>query len=237
MPQSDGEQLLNNSRNLNFEACARVFNFEAMKRAFANLLLGSLIVMSGVTHAADAVTLAAQQEAEERYKRLTATVEELQTTLSAQQKQISSLSGEISKLRDEIARNYNSAANLESIRELYELILKVDKSRIEDNKRIQEALEKLGQTIIKAPLAPSRRSDSGPVPGAGGSTQRSQTNRPAQEEGFEYIVQKDDILDKIVARYREEKIMVTRKAIMDANPTVDWNRLRIGQKIFIPKPK
>ena len=206
-----------------------------MKRALAAIILGLLIAANA--RAADAVTLAAQQEAEERYKRLTATVEELQMTLSAQQKQISSLSGEISKLRDEIARNNNSAANQESIRELNEQILKVDKSRIEDNKRIQEALEKLGQTIIKAPLSPSRRVDSGPAPGAGGSTQRSQTNRPVQEEGFEYIVQKDDILDKIIARYREEKIMVTRKAVMDANPTVDWNRLRIGQKIFIPKPK
>ena len=31
--------------------------------------------------------------------------------------------------------------------------------------------------------------------------------------------------------------MVTSKAILAANPTVDWNRLKIGQKIFIPKPK
>ena len=207
-----------------------------MKRVFAGFLLGSLIVMSGAVRAADAVSLAAQQEAEERYKRLTATVEELQTTLNAQQRQISSLAGELSKLRDDIARNNNSSATQESIRELNEQILKVDRSRIEDNKRIHEALEKLGQTIIKAPLSP-RRVDTGPGPGNVGGSPRPLPNRPAQEEGFEYVVQKDDILDKIVARYREEKIMVTRKMVMDANPAVDWNRLQIGQKIFIPKPK
>jgi len=210
-----------------------------MKRAFAGILLGSLVIASGVVRAADAVTLAAQQEAEERYKRLAATVEELQTTLTAQQKQISSLSGEVSRLRDEISRNNNNAATQESIRELNKQIQKVDEARVADNKRIQEALEKLGQTILKAPLAPPRRVDTGPAPGPGnvGGNPRPQTNRPAQEEGFEYVIQKDDILDKIVARYREEKIMVTKKAIMDANPNVDWNRLRIGQKIFIPKPK
>jgi TolA-binding protein len=210
-----------------------------MKRVFAGLLLGSLIVTSGVVRAADAVTLAAQQEAEERYKRLAATVEELQTALAAQQKQISSLSSEVNKLRDEISRNNNNAATQESIRELNKQILKVDESRVADNKRIQEALEKLGQTIIKSPVAPPRRTgtDPGPGPGNVGGNPRPQTNRPAHEEGFEYVVLKDDILDKIVARYREEKIMVTKKAIMDANPNVDWSRLRIGQKIFIPKPK
>jgi LysM repeat protein len=29
---------------------------------------------------------------------------------------------------------------------------------------------------------------------------------------------------------------VTQKQMMDANPGVNWNRLRIGQKIFIPAP-
>lgn len=207
-----------------------------MKRALAPLVLGSLIAANGFVHAADAITLAAQQEAEERYKRLAATVEELQTSLSAQQRQISSLSSEINKLREEIGRSNTSAATQESIRELNEQILKVDKSRIEDNKRIQEALEKLGQTIVKGVSSP-RRLDSPPTPGNGGGAARPQANRPAQEEGFEYVVQSGDILDKIVARYREEKIMVTKKAIMEANPTVDWNRLRVGQKIFIPKPK
>jgi TolA-binding protein len=237
MPPSDSEQLLNNSRTLNFEARFTSLNFNVMKRAFASVLLGSLVLVSGAAQAADAVTLAAQQEAEERYKRMSATVEELQTALTAQQKQISSLAGEVSKLRDEIARNNNNSATQESIRELNEQIVKVDRSRIEDNKRIQEALEKLGQTIIKAPLSTPRRVDSNPTPNNPGGNPRPQPNRPAQEEGFEYVVQKDDILDKIIARYREEKIMVTRKAVMDANPTVDWNRLRIGQKIFIPKPK
>jgi hypothetical protein len=70
-----------------------------------------------------------------------------------------------------------------------------------------------------------------------GGTPRANPGRTTPEEGFEYIVQKDDRLDVIVKRYRDEKIMVTSKSIMDANPTVNWNKLRIGQKIFIPKPK
>src|ERR1044071_6335225 len=117
-----------------------------MKRAFAAILLSS-VVAAGALRAADAVTLAAQQEAQDNYKRLTATVEELQNTQLAQQKQISSLASEVSKLRDEVARNNNNAANQDAIRRLNEQILKVDESRIADNKHIQEALERLGKAI------------------------------------------------------------------------------------------
>jgi TolA-binding protein len=213
-----------------------------MKHALAGFLLSSLFASSVVAQA-DAVTLAAQQEAEERYKRLSATVEELQTTQAAQQKQITALASEISKLRDEIAHNNNNAATQDSIRKLNEQILKVDESRIADNKRIQETLEKLAKAIKEFPPAPVSGRGSGtttevrPPPANGGGNTRPVPTRPVPEEGFEYVIQRDDILDKIVAKYRAEKIMVTKKSIMDANPTVDWSRLKIGQKIFIPKPK
>jgi LysM repeat protein len=29
---------------------------------------------------------------------------------------------------------------------------------------------------------------------------------------------------------------VSRKQVMDANPDVDWGKLKIGQKIVIPRP-
>src|SRR4051794_35195608 len=112
-----------------------------MKRAFVALLLSAGFAC-GVARAADAVSLAAQQEAQDNIKRLTATIEEFQTTQSAQQKQISALGAEVSKLRDEIARNNNDAANKESIRQLREDIQRVDKARLADNEHFKEALEK-----------------------------------------------------------------------------------------------
>ena len=111
------------------------------------VLLASLCVLTGVLRAADAVAIATQQEAEERMKRLTATIEEFQTSQAAQQKQINMLASDVSKLREDAARNNNNAETQESIRRLREQILKVDESRIADNKRIQEALEKLARAI------------------------------------------------------------------------------------------
>ena len=245
MPPPDGEQLLNNSFSLNFEARLASFNFDTMKRALAGLFLISLLTTSSAVLAADAVTLAAQQEAEERYKRLAATVEELQTAQAAQQKQISALANEVSRLREEIAHNNNNAATQESIRELNKQILKVDESRIADNKRIQEALERLAKTITEMPAPPtgSKRlsaSDSGANAGnSGRPAARPPANASnAPEDGFWYTVQNGDYhLGVIVKRYNDEKIPVTARAVMNANPNVDWTRLKIGQKIFIPKPK
>jgi len=215
-----------------------------MKRAFAGIILCSVLAAGGVARAADAVSLAAQQEAEERYKRLTATMEEIQSAQLAQQRQISGLASDLSKLREDVARNNNNAANQEALHKLSEQILKVDESRIADNKRIQEAMEKLGKAIREMPSPPPVRphssgpSDGGTTSGGKGATARPSGNAPAAvEDVYEYVVQPGDRLDIIVKRYRDEKIMVTSKSIKDANPTVDWSRLKIGQKIIVPKPK
>jgi LysM repeat protein len=217
-----------------------------MKRAFVEIFLSVSLLASGALRAADAVTLAAQQEAQDNYKRLTATIEEFQTTQAAQHKQISALSAEVSKLRDEIGRNNNDSWHKESIRQLGEQIRKVDEARITDNKRIQEALERLGETIKKMPVGTAPRrpavvSDSG-TSGSGGSTAgkiggaRTSTNSAA-EEGFEYEVVSGDRPDVIAAKYKAEKINVTAKDIINANKNVDWTKLKVGQKLFIPKPK
>jgi hypothetical protein len=210
-----------------------------MKRAFAGILC-CFVFATAALCAADAVTLAAQEEIRDNYKRLSAMVDELQAAQLALQKQVGALATEVGKLRDEIAHANNNSATQESMRKLDDQIRKVDESRVSDNKRIQEALEKLGRAIREIPAAPSSRPrvvEPGPAPAPSGA----QTGRPgggtAVEDGFEYAIQDGDRLDKIVTKLREQKIMVTSKMIRDANPTVDWNRLKVNQKIFIPKPK
>ena len=213
------------------------------------VLLGLLCVMTGALRAADTVSIATQQEAEERMKRLTATIEEFQTGQAALQKQVNMLASDLSKLREDAARNNNNTETQESIRRLREQILKVDEARIADNKRIQEAMEKLARSIeqiAKAGPPPSAKpprnppGDTGANSGNTGGSAARPANPPinpnATEEGFPYVIKSGDYLSLIVQKYRKENIMVTEKAIRDANPGVDWDRLQIGKKIFIPKP-
>ena len=209
-----------------------------MKRALLASLLGLFFAVAPL-RAADAVALAAQQEAAESYKRFTATLEEMNATQTAQSREITMLKTELSKLRDELAHKDNDTATKESLRKLNDQIVKVDDARIADNKRSQEALERLGDTIRKIintkqarPADFSAGGSTKPVPARGGGPTVS-----ANEEGFEYIVVSGDRPDKISAKYKAEGINVSSSAITKANPTVDWSKLQVGQKLFIPKPK
>ncbi len=213
-----------------------------MNRAL--ILLASLCVLTAVLRAADAITIATQQEAEERMKRLTATLEEFQTSQAAQQKQINVLASDLSKLREDAARNNNNTETQESIRRLREQILKVDEARIADNKRIQEAMDKLARSLerilsMPPPTAgrPPRNPPSDPPPSTdnpGGGSRPPPNNGP--QLGFDYIIKPGDALSIIVQKHRKEGVMVTAQSIKEANPTVDWDRLQIGKKLFIPKP-
>ena len=211
-----------------------------MKRVFAGIVCSSLFA-SAVFSAPDTVAIAAQQEMLENYKRLSATFDELQAAQLALQKQVSALAGEVGKLRDEVSRASNNSSTQDAIRELNKQILKVDESRIADNRRIQEAIEKLGGAIKSLPTAPPprTRADAGnsAAPAGSGAGKSGAGPGATVEDGFDYVIQSGDRLDKIVARYREEKIMVTSKMVMAANPTVEWSKLKVGQHIFIPKPK
>lgn len=206
-----------------------------MKRVSIILLIA--VSAARVFAQADAVALAAQREAEENLKRMSATIEVVQTSQEAQQKQVGALAAEVEKLRGEVARANNNAATMESLKKLNEQILKVDESRIADNRRIQEALEKLAKLIAERPSMPPVRPVDRPPPVVNPVGPGTRPAGASPEEGFDYVIQSGDRLDIIVKAYRDQHIMVTTKAIMDANPTVNWSKLRIGQKIFIPKPK
>ncbi len=212
-----------------------------MKRALFGSLLG-LICAVAPLRAADAVTLAAQQEAAENYKRFTATIEEMNATQTAQSREITMLKAELSKLRDELAHKDNDTATKDSLRKLNDQIVKVDDARVADGKRFQDALERLGETFKKTLSRPVKPVSD--VSSTGGSTRTTPLPRggapstSANEEGFEYIVVSGDRPDKIAAKYQAEGIKVTASGIIKANPTVDdWSKVKVGHKLFIPKPK
>jgi LysM repeat protein len=73
-----------------------------------------------------------------------------------------------------------------------------------------------------------------PTPGAERPRPPSGNTPGATEKGFEYKIKSGDRLPKIVAALKAQGFKATDKQIMDANPTVDWTKLKIDQKIFIP---
>jgi TolA-binding protein len=202
-----------------------------------NVVLGALLA------AALAATprLAAQDPATEADKQyVNKRLELLEESIAAHQKSVQSLTDEVRKLKDEIDRLRNKnegSASQDSIKRLQEAIVEVDKKRLADGERIAKTFEDLRKLILEKPTsarAPGIDTRTSPVdtrPPAGGPTP------PPSNKGYKYAIRSGDTLSALVTALRKEGHKVTSKIIMDANPGVNWNRLKVGQEIFIPETR
>ena len=204
-----------------------------MKQFFAFLLLGALLLHAPAfgQDANTASGIAEKQEAEERYKRMSADIESLHAANLALQKKISALETELQKLGMEQARSANNNTS-ETLKKLADEIQEVDKNRVSDKKKIIDEVSKM---IKGLSVAPSPR----PAPRTPAAAPN--TGLPS-DKGFPHVVKSRDTLGGIVSDYNaafKEKGMksITQKQVMAANPNVEWNKLKIGQTIFVPAPQ
>lgn len=176
---------------------------------------------------ADAAT---RQEAEERYKRMSADIEDLKTTIQSYQQRLSEQRDEIRKLSEELARaaNNKDLATRADLKHLAENIKEVDDKRIADNEKVMNEFTRLGKTLT----APTKVSPTGSTPNPVKPV--SDSVKPTKETGLEYVVRSGDNPKVISVTLAKQGVKVTQKQIIDANPTVNWVKLRIGQKLFIP---
>lgn len=203
--------------------------FNGMKRFLLLLLAAGLLhspLLAQTPNTASAI--ADKQEAEERYKRMTTDVERLIEANLTLQKKISALENELQKVREEQSRSANNNNTTESIKRLADAIQEVDKNRIADKQKILDAIAKMERNLASPP--PSRQAKAPVVPDV-----------PGPEKGFPHAIQSRDTLSGIVASYNSAfkakgLKTITQKQVMDANPNVNWDKLKIGQKIFVPAP-
>jgi len=181
-----------------------------------------------------AALLVERREAEERYKRLAAIVDDLRDAYELQSKRLIALGEELHRLRDEnsqLSRNSGNYVSREEIRKLSEKLQEVDNKREADKKLILEELQKLAKANLTAAVPEPKT----PAP----STPVEKT--PENGEFFTYTVQKGDTLMAIITAYNVElkkqgKAAVTLDAVKKANPNLNPNALRPGKEILIPVP-
>jgi len=214
-----------------------------MKRSFLLLtifLTLGLRIPVMAQNATTAAAIAEKQDTEEHFKRLTADLENLQSANAALQKKFAALEEEISKLREEQTRAASNTSAQEDLKRLPEKIQEVDKKREADRDLILSQLKKLGETL--AAPSPRGKKNSAAIPDESSPHSSSKSaDAGSPEKGYPYTVQDGDTLGVILrdlnAQFKSKGMKsITMKQVMAANPTVDWNRLRIGQKIFIPAP-
>jgi uncharacterized phage infection (PIP) family protein YhgE len=220
--------------------------FDRMKRAFilfsVSIFLLRLPLMAqdatGNTSsnpANTAAAIAAKEDAEERYKRLAADLQAVQSDNEALHAKITAMEEEIQTLRTAQAHSADNSGIQNDLKRLADAIQEVDKKRLEDKEAISEEIRKsigglersLGSVSTPArPSAPKPSTVAEPL---------------ASDKGYLYTIQEGDRLDLIVKAYNADfkskglKTITLRQA-KEANPNVDWNRLRVGQKIVVPRP-
>jgi LysM repeat protein len=208
--------------------------FRGMKRIVLSLLVGfvgfgtPMRANFAQDQAEAAAAIAARQDTEERYQRLSAEIHELQAANAMLQKKLNALSEEIQRIHDESSRSSLNFATKDDLNHFTEKLREVDQKREADNKRILETLEK----IAKTPPSSVAKTDQEPT-----SPPKSRPEKRLQtEKGFWYEVRSKDKLSLIVQAYRQKGVKVTMQQIKEANPDLDANRLLVGQRIFIPDP-
>jgi LysM repeat protein len=183
--------------------------------------------------------IAAQQGAEERYKRMSADMQALQMDNESMKAKIAALEQKIDDLRQQLAASANdhNSSVQEDIKRLAEKITEVDRKREEDKQAISEEIRRSIGGLEKS------LSNSG-NPNRPAISRSAPLTEPttSQGGGFSYTIQEGDTLSAIRKAYNTDFKTkgwktLSQQQIMDANPAVDWNRLRVGQKIVIPKPE
>ena len=204
-----------------------------MKRIFLwlSVIVGLALAIPGSVaqdQAEAAAAIAARQDADDRYQRLSASVQELQAANAGLQKKLSGLIEELHKMREEAARNGANYTTHEDLNRLAEKLREVDQKREADNRRILDALEKLAKTPL--PAVPAANGENGPS----GKQKSEKAEQRQTEKGYWYEIKREDKLSMIVQEYRKKGVKVTLQQVKDANPDVNPNRLLVGQKIWIP---
>ena len=153
----------------------------------------------------------------------------MQESKEIQRKQIENLSKEIQSLREQTAKPSGNYASQDDLRDLAKKLQEIDKKRVEDNERILKEIKKLGEKITSPGSKTTKPpKDETPV-GAGGAS-------GGKQKGIEHIVAEGDFLSTIAQAYREKGIKVTTDQILKANPGLVPEKMKVGQKIFIPTP-
>jgi LysM repeat protein len=194
-----------------------------MNRFSLLLALISIISLHPTLHAQDAAT-------QEKLNQLSGKIEDLIASQDAQKKMISEVRKEIENLRTEQSKPNTTYATPDDLKRLARAIEEVDRKRADDYEKTKAALAGLGKALSNT--APPKKAQSSPPADKG----TGETKSSADEKGFEYVIKSGDTLSKIVEAYKEQNVKITADQIRKANPGLVPEKMKVGQKIFIPAP-
>jgi chromosome segregation ATPase len=224
-----------------------------MKRLLLILVLGAALG-AAPARAQNLVGDAARQELEDRLRRAERDLESVKEANESLRKKLADLQRATDTIAEAAARSATSSKNIlqatASKEELHQLrdALKESESRREaDKKLFLEKFEELRKLMAAAPAAPSFSAPPSGRTSKAKAEPAAEKSRPlppgVPDTGVYHVIEKNqtalEILkaynDDLKAKGRASKISLAQ--LQAANPGVNLDRLRTGQKLFIPIPE
>lgn len=199
-----------------------------MNYAKTCLALGGIVIAAALCGCETLGSYRAAEEArwredlrlvQEDSRKLEGRIEGLEIEVERIGRSLETLRGEQSRLTSSQLQQIQSRLN-----DLEARIAKVDAAREKDK---QELIDRLSAKIaeIMARSAPTSRGGA-----SGAATAQKKPSQKTAVAGYEHEVKPGETLSAIAAAYG-----VPVKVILDNNDIKDPNRLRVGQKLFIPE--
>jgi phage tail protein X len=175
----------------------------------------------------------AQDDAtQQQIDKLSGQVQDLLDAQAAQGKRIAALEKQVSDLGDKLSQPAaNNSASADDLKKLAEQVQELAKKQQDDNDLILKEFDKLGKggsismPSHKAPDVSTPPSADNPTATAG-----------SQQNGYWQTVGSNDTISAIAKAYRDKGVKVRVSQILAANPGLNPNSLKVGQRIWIPDP-
>lgn len=187
-----------------------------------SLVMAGLLITAPTARPQDAAT-------QERLDKLSGQISDLVDVQRSLQKQLAELSRELDSLRSQLNRPNENNVTHNDLKPLAKAIEEVDRKRIDDAKAVQSQLANIAKSLEAAarkpaPARPEKEPGSAAAP-------------PKPERGYEHEVKSGDTLSSILQAYREQGVKVSADQVLKANPGLKPEKMKVGQKIFIPAPE
>jgi ABC-type transporter Mla subunit MlaD len=187
------------------------------------LWLFIFVFTASLAHAQDDAT-------QQQIDKLTGQVQDLIDAQAAQGKRIDALEKQISDMGDKLSQPAaNDSASADDLKKLAEQVQELAKKQQDDNDLILKEFEKLAKG---GGISPSHKAP----PSVSAPTSADNPPAPAggQQNGYWQPVGSGDTIAAIAKAYRVKGVKVTTSQILAANPGLNPNSLKVGQRIWIP---
>lgn len=224
-----------------------------MKRILFVATLACWMALPQPARSQNLVADAARQELEDRLRRAERDLEAVKESNESLRKKLATLEAgmsEVSRAAVERANSNNNilklTASKDELAQLASALKESEQHREADKKWFVEQLKELAKVMGAATTAPPP-SPSTPKAGKTKSDSSSEKTRPlpsgVPDSGVYHLVEKNQTALEILKAYNDDQKAkgrpgkITLKQLEAANPGANMDKLRAGQKLFIPIPE